>query len=438
MKRNSDVLKALFSKWGDKCFLFLVLRNHDELPEKITGDVDLLVEPSKIREAEQDVIDCARQCGFVLVNRAWFSPLALFFANLDTGEQIHIDLFKNLVWRGVSLANPKSVLERRRVVESGFPVPHRVDESVVNLLTRLLYQGKVKDKYRSDLQAVFRSSLLEVTDQLASVMGRARAYRLSELVAQADWEAIENLKSYWRIGALKQTILREPLEFLTTTVWDLQRLLRRIMRPTGVLVVMMGPDGAGKSSVAEALRERLDTTFSREKGLYIHWKPKLCTPSESGPVSNPHANPPRPLWLSFIYLVYHWLGFLIGGWLRIFPVKLRNGMVIVDRYFHDIMADPLRYRIHPRTPGVAFLMRRVIQPDLIFFLDASAEILQQRKAEVSFIESERQRVRYLELARLWGTARVFDASLSLDVITFLTQSAIFACIIERNRSGFSK
>jgi thymidylate kinase len=83
-------------------------------------------------------------------------------------------------------------------------------------------------------------------------------------------------------------------------------------------------------------------------------------------------------------------------------------------------------------------MRRVIQPDLIFFLDASAEILQQRKAEVSFIESERQRVRYLELARLWGTARVFDASLSLDVITFHTQSAIFACIIERNRSGFSK
>jgi thymidylate kinase len=410
MKSNSDVLKALFSKWGDKCLPFLVLRNHDQLPEKITGDVDILVDASKIREAEQDVIDSARQCGFVLVNRVWFSPLALFFANLETGEQIHIDLFKNLVWRGVSLADPKSVLERRRVVAAGFPVPHRIDESIINLLTRLLYQGKVREKYRSYLQTVFQSSLSEVTDQLSAVMGSARAYRLSDLASQGDWEAIENLRSYWRIGALKHTILKEPLEFLSTTVWDLQRLLGRIMRPAGVLVVMMGPDGAGKSSVAEALRERLDTTFSREKGLYIHWKPQLRTPLESGPVSNPHANPPRPVWLSFIYLVYHWVGFVIGGWLRIFPVKFRNGMVIVDRYFHDLLADPLRYRIHPRTPGVAYLMRCVIQPDLIFVLDAPAEILQRRKAEVSQEETERQRFRYLKLAGDLEHAFILDAS----------------------------
>jgi thymidylate kinase len=436
MKSNSDVLKALFSKWREKCFPFLVLRNHDELPEKITGDVDLLVDASKIREAERDVIDSARQCGFVLVNRAWFSPLALFFANLETGEQIHIDLFKNLAWRGVSLADPKSVLERRRDVAAGFPVPHRIDEAVVNLLTRLLYQCKVKEKYRSDLQEVFQSSPKEITDRLTAVMGWKRASHMSHLAAQGDWEAIENLKSYWRIGSLKHAILKQPLKFLTTTAWDLQRLLGRIMRPPGVLVMIMGPDGAGKSSLAKALTERLDATFSKEKGLYIHWKPQLRTPKESVPVSNPHANPPRPVWLSFIYLVYHWVGFVIGGWLRIFPVKFRNGMVIVDRYFHDLLADPLRYRIHPRTPGIPFLTRRVIQPDLLFVLDAPAEVFQQRKSEVSQEETERQRSRYLKLAGYLEHAFILDACASLDNVGFDATLKTLKRIRKRITLGF--
>jgi thymidylate kinase len=203
------------------------------------------------------------------------------------------------------------------------------------------------------------------------------------------------------------------------------------MRPPGVLVVMMGPDGAGKSSLAEALRERLDATFSKEKERYIHWKPQLRTPTESVPVSNPHANPPRPVWLSFIYLVYHWVGFVIGGWLRIFPVKFRNGMVIVDRYFHDLLADPLRYRIHPRTPGVAFLMRRVIQPDLIFVLDAPAEVLQQRKAEVSQEETERQRSRYLKLAGYLEHAFMLDTSQSLKSVAEQAATSVLTYMASR-------
>jgi len=59
---------------------------------------------------------------------------------------------------------------------------------------------------------------------------------------------------------------------------------------------------------------------------------------------------------------------------------------------------------------VRLVGRLIPQPGMYLVLDAPAEILQQRKQEVSFVASKHQRLAYLRLASSIPNAVVIDAS----------------------------
>src|SRR5690606_1969543 len=94
-----------------------------------------------------------------------------------------------------------------------------------------------------------------------------------------------------------------------------------------------------------------------------------------------------------MFLVDYWLGY----WLQIRPLLLRSTLIISNRYYDDILVDPLRYRIDRPRRFVRLLLAWIPRPELWLVFDAPGEALQPRgsappPAEAGRLRSEYRRV----------------------------------------------
>lgn len=408
----SALVTEVFRHWHAASLRFVILRNYENLPQETGNDIDVLVAADQLARAETLLVQAAQAVGYQVHNRAEFSPVSVFLFHPESGQQIQFDLFAKLAWRGFNLIAAASVL-RRAVPRGGFFVPHPEDEAVINLLTRLIYHGYVKEKYRPAITAQIAANAAAVTAELAQTFGGPRARALLSAARAGDWEAVGRQSGGLRRSLLIRGLGRHPLRTLGALIHDAVRLTGRFWRPPGITVVLVGADGCGKSTVAEQLVAALRGTFHENKSLRVHWKPAVFTRhrrASRAPTSDPHGQPPRGPFRSALLLLYHWTEFFAGYWMQLRPVLFRNGLVLVDRYHYDFVVDPRRFRLHS-LPGLAQgLFRWLPAPDLIFLLDAPAEVLQSRKQEVPLAETARQRAAYrAELGR-WPQAHIMDAT----------------------------
>lgn len=185
-------------------------------------------------------------------------------------------------------------------------------------------------------------------------------------------------------------------------------------------VILAGPDGCGKSSLAERL------TASSPGALQRHWRPGLLPAlkrlrgggRETGANTDPHGRIPDSLIKGHVRTLYYWLDFVIGYWVIIRP-RVKNGrLVVVERGWQDVVVDPHRYGL--AGSGLARALQRLVpDPDILFILDAPSEVIRNRKPELGVDEISRQ----LSQWRAHGRGRVvvrLDAS--LDEGRVLTQA----------------
>ena len=201
-----------------------------------------------------------------------------------------------------------------------------------------------------------------------------------------------------------------------------QRALERMkpgVRGNGLFVVLVGPDGSGKSSLAAGLVE----LATREGRLirHMHWRPGILPQagtvvgSTPGDPSRPHARQPHGPLVSLLRLAYYWIDFILGLRLRVLPIRARGGLVVMERGWWDFAVDPFRYRLEVSPRLVHWLARGLPSPDLVIFLEAAPGVLTGRKRELPAGEVARQ-------LRLWRQIRfpretrrvVLDASRSLE------------------------
>jgi energy-coupling factor transporter ATP-binding protein EcfA2 len=173
-----------------------------------------------------------------------------------------------------------------------------------------------------------------------------------------------------------------------------RRGLYRLALPTGCFILVVGPDGTGKSSLAQALPGLLNGTVKR--WLTFHWRPGLLPRPgslmgrEGSDPQRPHARSPYGPILSSALLGYYWLDSFLGGWLRIQPFRARTGMVIAERGWWDAAVDPRRYKLTSPPRLVRALGFLLLRPDLVLLLQAPPQAILERKSEISREELERQ------------------------------------------------
>jgi hypothetical protein len=118
----------------------------------------------------------------------------------------------------------------------------------------------------------------------------------------------------------------------------------------GLWIAVFGPDGAGKSAAIQRLTQELSLSFRDIERF--HFRPRFRRRwDDSPPVTNPQGKPPRGFLLSVIKLLY-WLADYCYGYLALIrPALLNSNLVLFDRYYPDVLVDPVRYRLPASTSG---------------------------------------------------------------------------------------
>lgn len=168
----------------------------------------------------------------------------------------------------------------------------------------------------------------------------------------------------------------------------------RVVRPRrGRVLMIVGPDGTGKTTLCSALMEQLRTdvpvrVLANRRGA----EPLSILPGRAprGNTSVPHRHPPRSMAMSVAKLLYTvadmWLGWLV----KVRPVVGNGGWVLIERGGWDLLVDPVRYRLRlPRWIGHAFA-RLMPRPSVVLVLEAAPEVITARKAQLPPPELARQ------------------------------------------------
>jgi glycosyltransferase involved in cell wall biosynthesis len=282
----------------------------------------------------------------------------------------------------------------------------------------LLNQRELAEAYRASALVVV-PSIWNETDGIAAVSGWAHgrpvlATKLVGAAASASADAVwlvdgtvdaladglecalgsrSELERRGRAARAHYQLERDPS--LVAPLADCYRMLAAV--PRGSLA-LIGPDGAGKSAVAdriEAIGVASGVRVSRQ-----HFRPGCVLPASAGDglaVTDPHNQTVRSLPSALVRTILVWADFL-AGWLGPWRRAGRRGLLVLERPWHDQVADPVRYRL-PGTlvPVVEMLGRLVPRADMAVLLVGDPAEMHRRKPEIGVAEVQRQQTRWRQL-----------------------------------------
>lgn len=428
----AEFLTRLFDAWNVAQIRYLILRNYKNLPEYTGNDIDILLDPAQRRDAEKILCRTAGESGWLIHNIGEFACRAFYLFHRETREQVHIDLMCGIKWHALLFAD-HSVMLKRRVPFKNFYAPHPAHEAATNLMYRLIYGGYVKEAYREDIHDAVRQDPERFVEAVSPWIGAELAGKFAKCAARNQWPEIEAQTAQTRKRVWFAN-LRNPVKLGRSLINDVFRFSRRWLRSPGVFLVFFGPDGCGKTSVADQLKVELEKTFSPGKGLHCHWKPARSKKISAGPTTDPHGRSPRNASASLAFFIHHYLPFVWGWWIVVKPALFKNGLVIIDRYYYDFFVDQRRYRLKLPQWIVKLGFLFIKKPDLVFCLDAAPEVLQARKKEVSFEECRRQRETYCELAKRLPNGHVIDASQPLENVVQDVKALVLEFMAQRTET----
>lgn len=429
---RSQVLQSLFEFLEAQGVEYCVVGDTRRYPLEVASDVDFVVRRAAFGGIARTIARFCRAHGLQLVQLVRHERTAAYFVLAWRGPRgaprfLAPDFCSDYLRDARLLLRADEMLAQRELAVAGLgtvkgfyvPPPHM---QFIYYLLKKIDKQELSERHGDYLACLWHEDAGGAWGEICRFWPQAGAAEmLAHAAATNQWAAVRDALPRLR-RSLRE---RVPLSF-GWTIGECRRVIERLARPTGLTVAFLGPDGSGKSSVIERVLAELAPAFRRTECL--HLRPRLLAgtrQSAAAPVTQPHALAPRSMLGSSAKIAWLLLECIVGYAVRVWPLACRSTLVAFDRYYHDLLVDPRRYRYGGSPALTRWVARAVPRPDLWVVLDAPVEVLQARKAEVSAEESARQREAYLALARTLDEAVVIDAARPLgEVATEVAQAML--------------
>lgn len=376
------------------------LTSDENFPQE-SCSLDFMVPTGKALLACRLVAEAALDSGWLLVlfrDVRYLAQIVLMRPeNGGRDEVIRLDFFDGMRWYGVG----EDVLGQL-LFESILPQSPSDEKlcSAVSFFHRILTAGCVTERDWERVAAT-GADIAYLTD-IARVLNlplAATDIKCPGLVGFSKWR----LRS--AVGGARPSSM---IKWMSHTMVAHIRYCIGAGTKVDMVVGISGLDGSGKSTLVDRLLAGYRKAGCCQPSL-IHLLPSwIPMPHQLAlrrkTVNNytkPYCEPPVKSRLNGgLRLLYYMLAFGIAK-SAIYYKSKRGHLLFLDRSFLDFASDPTRSRI-PFSSLPHWLIRLLIPEGLLFYLDASPEVVVRRKGELSLEKARSLRCAYLETSSVVG------------------------------------
>lgn len=362
------------------------------------GDIDILVHPSDMPAAKAMFL----ALGFLAVRTAG-THFHTYDASTDHWLWFHVVDTLSFRYGQVETHAAEDCLARRVDAEPPRLAPD--DAFWILLLHCALDKRAVAARHRTTLQQLAATTPVAgpmaafVTRLCAAASTTVTPDLLVQMVIAERWSDVE--KALWGLADQwgrrhRPSFLRRRFDHAKSYV----DAVRRALRSPGLSVALLGPDGAGKSTlaagIAESFKMPVSIMYMGLTGGFLMHVARLRIPG----------------------VVF--VGRALVIWRRYLRARLhqaRGRLVVFDRYVLDAAVP------HPRRLTALERISRRLDfylcpaPDLVLILDAPGELMHRRKGEYDAEMLEDWRKHFLELRRRFpDIVEVIDATQDKDAV----------------------
>jgi thymidylate kinase len=384
---------------------YCVTHGYVDLPDVVSSDVDAVVAPADLAgPAPRTLLDAAS--GTTLVQ--WFDDRAVWAVVAGPGVDgvpslVQLHFSPAFEPDGVQCYPAADVLAGRHRHNGIWAIAGATEFACV--LANRVTKESLKDKHTARLSALYAADPAGCERAIHRLWDGLSADNLLDAARTGRWNVIHPM-----LPQLDQELRKRCRGEGVIGKWG--RRIARWIRPTsGLHIVFLGPDGVGKSTVIDAVKASLSPAFLNYS--YQTFAPSLIPTPLQPKKETPHQLPPRGMAASWLKAAWWCVCYTAGYYASVRPTVARAGLVLNHRYLPDAIVDPKRYRYSGPSWILRALWRVAPKPDLLFVLDAPAEVIQSRKKEVAPAETARQREGYRAVAQGMPNAHVIRTDRAL-------------------------
>lgn len=381
------IYQSLFDKLSEHNISHCVYKGLSHLKDDLNGkrgDIDILCK----EEQRSDFIKIAKNLGFFLCLN---TPKPRFLIGLDdeTLSFVMIDLSTKVLFNDgnkklLSVNLDKVKLDRVMNIN----VIHKVDYAPLLFLLKINSKNRTQKDLNEIKQYIQKPSNDEPSylSKLVGTHGLNWQDASKELMNSTCWSDLE--KGHSTSLNLRLTnekkLFQHFISRLKSFVFRKMQIPAYQIRKKGLLIAFIGVDGSGKSSTIEHLLNIDFFNLTGIKRIYFgdneYWIPGLKKALSLN---------------SNIKAIKYFIALLvfIDKQLRVMPLlyyKNIGHIVLADRYFYDEkIADLINHNEHKKRNKIKRFLhelikpKKIITPDITFFLDPSPSVAYSRKQDHS-------------------------------------------------------
>lgn len=423
------LLEKVFKVINESNLDYCIQNKYEMMPEEIPSDIDMMYRDASEEDLDNLVNKVAKETGLIVTQKicqGYFEyTYIISYPCPQKYFQLQLDFYRAISRRGyLNIMPAEEMLENKRFYKC-FYVPDPYIEFKYMWIRRTIKHDMNNDHIEI-AKKLYLNNPEKYIEQLKKDFGAEVSSLVLEILDKNDVEIFNRNFEVFNSAAKRISRKNASLPVrLKYTAFMLGTVIpKRIFHKCGLSVAFIAPDGAGKSTIINRVKETVSGSFYGVNLYYMrphlfknlgHYN-KLNPTEEAATNDNPHGVVCDGVFKSAVRFFFYNLDFQLGTLLKINRKKINKQLVIFDRYYYDYFADMKRYKYSLPAWFPAAFEWMIPKPDMVFVLDGNPEVLYERKKELPISELEKQCSVFHQLAQNRKNFYAINVNRDVDTI----------------------